>query len=272
MQQTAINQLRRLWHLATVGVPAQCRTWRARRLRGQHAEAIASLPAVRAADHPRLEVHMLCGHRQVDMGIWASWSAMRFLPQGRLCVHDDGSLTEEDREQWAARVARHAIYWAEGCGWQVTAQLRTSCPLLCEWRNVHLLALKLVDAHLLAEAPNVLVMDSDVLCFQVPVAVHVHVADESAGYLWMQDMTYAYLNVPGVLHEAIGAPVPLMVNSGFWVGPRADERDFQKMEWVLQQWRDDGRCDWRTCGRSRRWWLSGRRSRWAGRRCRKPMH
>lgn len=186
---------------------------------------------------------MLSGHAQADMGVWASWSVLRFLPEARLCVHSDGTLTEADRARWARVVPGARFVSRAEADALCAARLRPRFALLRRWRDAHLLALKLVDGHLLAEADHVLVMDTDVLCFQPPTLVEQCVAGRD-GSVWMTDMHWSYLALPRVLHEALGMTVAPQVNSGFWLAPRAGEADWAMMSWALHCLRNDGRCDW----------------------------
>jgi hypothetical protein len=43
---------------------------------------------------------MMCGTNHVNIGIWASWSLLRFLPEASLILHSDGSLKDEYLESY----------------------------------------------------------------------------------------------------------------------------------------------------------------------------
>ena len=46
------------------------------KVREQYRPLLELLPPLPPFRENRYELHMLCGHRDTDMGIWASWSIM----------------------------------------------------------------------------------------------------------------------------------------------------------------------------------------------------
>lgn len=244
MSAALLNVAQHGRRMVRVGAPAAGRCCWGRLLRARQEAALRSLPPMPAAPrHPKIEVHMLSDHRQADMGMWASWSLLRFMPEARLCVHSDGALTETDCSRWACLLPGTRFVSRGEAEARCERLLRPRFLLLHEWRKVHVLALKLVDAHLLAEAERVLIMDTDVLCFRPPTALQQAMANGDSA-AWIRDMHHAYIALLKVLEQVLGVSVPLGVNTGLWTAPRAKSQDFETMSWVLERWRGDERCDW----------------------------
>ena len=60
-----------------------------------------SLARVETPTNSEIELHILCGHKQVTMALWSLWSLLRWA-EGRisLFVHSDGSLTQDDASRF----------------------------------------------------------------------------------------------------------------------------------------------------------------------------
>src|SRR6476660_3742428 len=94
--RTALGDLK--WYL--IDCLDQRRMRRAERMREQQRSAIESLPTLPWSSQSEVDVCMLCGHKQLDMGIAASWSLLRFAPDWRLVVFSDGTLSQDDERKW----------------------------------------------------------------------------------------------------------------------------------------------------------------------------
>ena len=237
---------REAWRLAVVGPPALARERWARWLRPHQSAWFAHVPPAPAqgAAPSAVEAHVLCSHADADMGMWASWSLLRFLPEARLCVHSDGTLTEADIDAWQAVTPGARFIERTEADQRVRDELGPHYPKLAAYRDQHVLAPKLVDVHLLARAPRVLIFDSDILCFRRPVearwALHAH----ERRCMWLQDQQYAYAVGPRLLREVLGLSVPFWVNTGFWVAPRADANDWAALDEAVARCDADARCQW----------------------------
>lgn len=220
--------------------------------------AMKSIPRHRAALAPQLddlpplpdagvceyEIHMLCGHRDIDMGIWASWSVLRFLEgKGRLIVHSDGSLTEEDARRWGEVVPRLVVADREDSDRKVRDALEKETPLLYGWRCSNWASAQLVDVHFYGDAPTLLIMDSDVLGFARPDEVMAALTAAEPGFRWCRDLRNAYSADPGVIVDITGLKLPDRLCAGFLVAPRMGMEDFRKLEAELEKIEADPRVD-----------------------------
>ena len=142
------------------------------KVREQYRPLLDQLPPLPPFRENRFELHMLCGHRDTDMGIWASWSIMRFLDgQSRLYVHSDGTLTDEDASRWRKIIGEVVVIDRKESDATVERALSTNTTHLYPWRCSNWASAQLVDIHFFGEAPSMLILDSDVLTFSKPQEV-----------------------------------------------------------------------------------------------------
>lgn len=175
---------------------------------------------------------MLCGHRDADMGIWATWSLLRFLPSAGLIVHSDGSLTDKDEALWK-RVSPHVTFTSPAEREARAEELRTAFPAVHKWRTVHRCGSKFVDFHLFGRARRLLLLDSDVLCFSEPRELLEALALPTTSMRWNADITTSYAATPAQLSAILGFPVPDRVNSGFLLTKRWDRDDLAYLDGML---------------------------------------
>jgi hypothetical protein len=199
------------------------------------------LPPVPSAVNPVYEIHMLCGHRDYDMGIWASWSLMRFLgSQARLVVHCDGSLTSADVEEWR-RVIHGLELVPRQTANQVVGDRLGHTKHLRHWRDRYPTSPQLVDAHFFGDQPVVLLMDTDVLVFREPIALIE--AFGRPGFAWCSDIRSCYSASHSVIEAATGRKLPDRLNSGLLVSPRFSQDHFLQLDWLLDKMNQTGEID-----------------------------
>lgn len=208
--------------------------------RGKLSDLIGRLPSLEKAEvkQDRYEVHMLCGHRDWDMGVLASWSLMRFLPKTRLVVHSDGSLTEDDQRGWRAVIPDVDILdemkLSRDSDWE------ERFPNLAEWSGRHIYGAKFVDFHRRSGSDRLIMMDSDVLCFWRPDALLARMEAEDFEAGWNLDLFDGYLGSRAQIEEATGVRPPSCVNAGFVAMKRFLDEDFEKFESWLTAFRASG--------------------------------
>lgn len=211
------------------------------RLRGRRAERLRprllamakELPAVSRPPgngYAPFDVHMLCGHANADMGIWASWSFARFIPDVPFYIHSDGTLTEEDFRLWNSILPGAIVVERGEADDKVREALGASMRTVVDWRETCVVAAQNIDYHLYGTAPYVLSLDSDVLCFRNPVLVRQLAEAGTIDIAYMRDAAYAYSAPVMELEAFAGAEVPLYVNGGFFLGRRFGLADFSFME------------------------------------------
>ena len=172
---------------------------------------------------------MLCGHRDVDMGVVASWSVLRFLPGARLFIHEDGTLQERDVALWRRAIPGLELV-AAAHGNELASKTLRDLPTLRNIRATQLYGRKLVDVHLIGNSRKVILMDSDVICFRDPAEARQCALATDRAYTWNRDTRNWYVASPGELGEITGCAVADCLNAGFAVVPRLNEREFQHLE------------------------------------------
>ncbi|MEO5917535.1 MAG: hypothetical protein ABIS50_25120 [Luteolibacter sp.] len=200
-------------------------------VREKYRPLLDKLPPLPPFRENRYELHMLCGHRDTDMGIWASWSIMRFLDgQARLYVHSDGTLTEEDGDRWRKIIGEVRVIDRNESDVTVERELAEKTTHLYPWRCSNWASAQLVDIHFFGEAPTMLIMDSDVLTFSKPQEVIDALSASPSKFAWCKDLRDAYSSTPEILQEITGARVPQRLCAGFLVCPRLGIEDFVKLD------------------------------------------
>ncbi len=192
---------------------------------------LGKLPSLPSFVENRCELHMLCGHRDVDMGIWASWSIMRFMAgQARLYVHSDGSLTAEDEKFWRGIIGEVIFINRQDSDLKIEQALAAKTTHLYPWRCTNWASAQLVDVHFYGDAPNLLILDSDVLTFQPPLEVIEALTGSEREFRWCLDLRNAYSGSNEVLREVTGLEMVSKLCAGFLVSPRLDMDDFLALD------------------------------------------
>ena len=187
---------------------------------GWVAEATRQLAPLPAPGEVAVEVHSLCGERQADMGIWASWSLLRFLPRARLVVHSDGTLTESTVALWRRAVpGMRLVEPAESDA--AMADRLSAHPRVLEWSRRYHFGRKLGGCYATLGAPRLIDMDSDTLTFRPPEAVAATLEPGGARIAWNRDIGYCYAYPEPLLAEILGdllpGPLPPRLNGGYMI-------------------------------------------------------
>ena len=213
-------------------------------LREQYRPLLAELPPLPQFQESRFELHMLCGHRDADMGIWASWSLMRFLDgRARLYVHSDGTLTKEDESFWGQIIGEGGlvVVHRKESDSKVEDALASTAAYLYPWRCSNWASAQLVDVHFFGDAQQLLILDSDVLTFSRPQEVVDSLSAPNPTFAWCRDLRDAYSASPEVLHDITGIQVPRRLCAGFLVTPRLSVEDFLMLDNEMKTLDEDPR-------------------------------
>lgn len=187
-----------------------------------------------------IELHMLLNHRRIYEGLWALYSFAYFCEVScRVIVHSDGSLTETgvgilSRIFPGCRVIskmsadREVTGFLNSHGLRRLSEIRRSGPVLM---------MKIIDSRFFSEAPNFIVIDSDVLFFDAPLTLTLSPQGrgEGEGYspnLYMMDNSYRYCASEQELQEILGRPCLEKVNSGV-IRIEKNALNFERMEQYL---------------------------------------
>lgn len=213
-------------------------------VRERYRPLIHGLPPLPPFRDNRYELHMLCGHRDTDMGIWASWSIMRFLDgQARLYVHSDGTLTDDDVNLWKIIIGEVVVIDRRTSDETVERALAKRAACLHRWRCSNWASAQLVDVHFFGDAPGMLIIDSDVLTFSRPQEVIDALTASPRRFAWCKDLRDAYSTTSDVLHDLTGVNVPPKLCAGFLVCPRLGIDDFVWLDEQMREIDNDPRVD-----------------------------
>jgi hypothetical protein len=203
--------------------------------RQEHRQQLAEIPPVSGDNGADAEVHMLCGTGVADMGMWASWSLMRFIPAGTFVLHSDGSLTESDVELWRRLIPNLTYVSKEERDRMCRERIEDDYPALAKWRRENPYSSKAIDVHFYGKRPRMIVLDSDVLCFSMPSELLRNLADPDVTFSWNEDERTSYTAERDALERMFGHSVPELFNTGVLVTKRFGEKDLALMDEIIQK-------------------------------------
>lgn len=203
--------------------------------REEYRQLLNVTPPVSGDGGSDVEVHMLCGTGVADMGMWASWSLMRFIPAGTFVLHSDGSLSEADVELWRRLIPNLTYVTKEERDRASRERLDDVYPALSKWRRENPYSSKAIDVHFYGQRPQMIVLDSDVLCFSMPSELLRNLADPDVCFSWNEDERTSYTVEIEQLEKMVGHSVPELFNTGVLVTKRYGEEEFVLMNETIQK-------------------------------------
>jgi hypothetical protein len=147
-----------------------------------------------------------------------------------LRLHDDGTLTDEDRERLAAELAAPEIV-PRGEADERVADLLAHHPALRDFRRRNVMALKLLDA-VMYSGEELAFCDTDVLFLQSFTGLFGQLRGTGAGALFMNDSQNAYSLRSWHLLRHSMLRLPLRINTGLMVF-RTTGFDLDFLEWYV---------------------------------------
>jgi len=180
---------------------------------------------------PEVIVSSLIGHRDVGTGLMCLASlAKHSCEPVRFQLHDDGSLTENDREQLFNQLPLHAIISRRQAD-AIANERLSRYPHCARYRQRYVYGLKLFDTPFLAPHEDLAFCDTDIF-FLRPFRELFSWPDEETGCLLMQDFQNAYAFRPWHLLMQFQLKMPARLNCGlFFFRRRHFDLDF--IEWLL---------------------------------------
>ncbi|MEP7013307.1 MAG: hypothetical protein ABJC13_23555 [Acidobacteriota bacterium] len=178
-------------------------------------------------------VASLLGHAQVDTAIACLGSLLAYSADSiRLRLHDDGSLTEGDRDR-LSRALGDVVYVGRPEADDRVADLLARRPALAAYRRESPLALKLVDTVLFSEGDTLSYCDSDVLFLRPFSGLFLFLAPVTEA-CFMRDSQNAYSVRSRHLMTEQRLRLPARVNTGL-IHVRARCFDPDLLEWYLSR-------------------------------------
>jgi hypothetical protein len=176
-------------------------------------------------------VATLLGHAHVEMALACLGSLLRYSAEPLLLrIHEDGSLTAEDRGRLAEALGDPDFVPRAEADARV-ADLLAARPALRAFRRGNPLALKLIDIPLLAGEDDLAYCDADVL-FLRPFSELFHFPGPETGALFMSDRQNAYSVRSWHLLTHSRLVLPCRINSGILLF-RSRFHDPDLLEWYF---------------------------------------
>ena len=178
-----------------------------------------------------MTVSTLIGHRDLNTGLLCLGSmAKRSAEPISFRIHDDGTLSSEDREQLRARIPVSGFVDRPEADSRMEVELHRH-PACLAYRSRWIYGLKLFDVPLFGNEADVAYCDSDIF-FLRPFCDLFKWPDANCGCLFMQDWQDAYSLRPWHLSERL--PMPAKLNSGLFF-LRRHRYDLDFIEWLLSR-------------------------------------
>jgi lipopolysaccharide biosynthesis glycosyltransferase len=177
---------------------------------------------------------LLC-HRDVPMALKCLGSLVKMNKSKSdifFHIHDDGSLTESDKEELYSHLPILKIIDRETADNTVN-YLLSKYPNCLKYRQKHIYALKLFDVPLLSSSEEVVYVDSDVLFIQ-PFDNLFELPNQEATCIFMQDFYNSYALYPW--HLAFKPiSLPKRLNSGLFIINKSKFYSLDFLEWLIGQ-------------------------------------
>jgi len=212
-------------------------------------DQLASEGVLKPIDTPvesDIEVHMLCGHSHITMGIWSLWSLLRWA-DGQIApvIHSDGSLTPVDVLRFQKFFPQIRFVWPEDAERWVEQRFAGSEFNGLRGFRSHIFWSKVFGFHMSEQAKVVMSLDSDILFFDRPTEVleRCATAHESLALTSFRDeFDWVTVCAPVKEFEArCGTRIESRLNSGLIVMPKFGDEQFRFMERMLRAYTPEWR-------------------------------
>ena len=191
-------------------------------------------------------VRSLIGHRQVGVALKCLPSLLKCSSDPMsIAIHDDGTLTDEDRKRLLLNLPGATIVDREAAD-EIVEPLVERYPNCRAFRQDHLFALKLFDMALIGDG-DMAYCDSDIL-FLRPFAGLFRWPDAEVAAIFMRDRREPYALRPWHVHPVGRIKVPQQANAGLMFF-RTSRFDLDFIEWFL------GRPQLQEVFNKRSWWI-----------------
>ncbi len=182
---------------------------------------------------PTVVSSLIC-HRDVEMGIACLGSLVRHSAEPvEFLFHDDGTLTDEDREKLAAALPVHGIINRKDADQIVKPKLQ-GYPYCAQFRRRSIYGLKLFDAPMLAPGNDLAFCDTDIF-FLRPFSGLFSYPDYRVGCLFMRDYQNAFAFRPWHLAFQSKLQMPARLNCGLFFFQR-EYHDLEFLEGLLSRY------------------------------------
>ena len=161
-----------------------------------------------------ISVHLLVSAGTFQMGLLAIRSFQFFTGRHwQVFVHDDGSLTQRDQEE-ISQVLPKARFVGRAEADEKMAGVLTGFPHCARLRSQHNWFLKIFDLVQFVPGSKFIVLDSDLLFFDLPPEILRWAAEDETGCWFNRDGKEVYAYPRAVIEERWPHPLWNRVNSG----------------------------------------------------------
>jgi len=133
-------------------------------------ERLRRSPPLRCSVTSNTEVHSLVSHRHIEIYLLAIRSLLRFYNQVNVVVHDDGTLSRDDREYLERQITNLRIIPRMEADRAMEVFLR-GYPRCRKFRSRQILTAQVFDFPWFATSKKIISLDSDILVLQHPAEI-----------------------------------------------------------------------------------------------------
>ncbi|MCH6257906.1 hypothetical protein MLD52_15210 [Puniceicoccaceae bacterium K14] len=146
------------------------------------------------------------------------WSATSFIKQFGtalpVIIHDDGTLTSQMKSRIKTQMPGIRIICREESD-AIAEEKLANYPNCLKFRSTYNNSIKLFDPWLVADAEDIISLDSDLLFFAPQKEIIEWSQGERKTNLWNEDTQTAYTIPPAEIHADLGIKMIERINSGF---------------------------------------------------------
>jgi hypothetical protein len=143
-------------------------------------------------DNREIDVHTMMGHQHIELGAKCLGSLAQFSQeQVHIIVHEDGSVTEKDMEDFTAHVPKSSFVMKKDADEQMNDFLY-KYPACKRLRDNLVFGLKIFDIQVIGAGENLAYMDCDILFLKPFSGLFQMPPDPNAGGVFMRDLLQGY--------------------------------------------------------------------------------
>ncbi|MCO6045365.1 hypothetical protein NG895_15755 [Aeoliella sp. ICT_H6.2] len=201
------------------------------RLRGK----VSRMPEIACRDDSDTGLIVMCGARHFSMACLAAWTLLRHIAEPLAVTFvSDGTLSNDNGRFLSSRLPGCEIIQSKQVDQLVESVLpRKRFPLLDELRRQNFGGRKLVTMNVVGTSRYRILLDGDVLFYDVPgdIAEAIEVLRQgSSEMFFMRDILCGYPCSAGALEARLGKKVPGNLNAGLMIHRTFCREDFNQLE------------------------------------------
>jgi hypothetical protein len=186
---------------------------------------------IASPDQP-MKVHTMAGHKHIALAAQCLESMVRYSAEPmHVVVHEDGSVTDEDKEQFFKSVPNASFVMKKDADGPMNEFL-AKYPACRKLRDNLVFGLKIFDIQVLDSHENLAYTDCDILFLKPYTELFKMPPDPTSGGVFMYDPIQAYCMTPTQFRKTKGLKLADRVNGGLLYFRRS-AFDWDLVEWFL---------------------------------------